>query len=48
MNKVKMVFMLVLFAAVVSLGLSGCKDKSDEHPNGEIPAKEHPAGEHPG
>ena len=48
--------MVVLFAAVVSLGLAGCKDKS-EHPNGdhptkddatkEHPAKEAPANEHP-
>ncbi len=63
MNKVKKVFVLVLVAAIVSLGLSltGCKKKtettgtnisSEEHPEGEHPAKkdpgkEHPEGEHP-
>ena len=39
MNKLKKVFVLVLIVAVVSLGLAGCKDKSEhEHPTG---------GEHP-
>ncbi len=56
MNKVKKVFVLVLVAAVVSLGLTGCKQES-EPPAGEqsaeetaaeeTPAEEHPAGEHP-
>ena len=56
MNKLKKVFLLVLIAAVVSLGATGCKSKS-EHPEGEnpsseppakqTPSDEHPAGEHP-
>jgi len=41
MNKVKKVFVLVLVAAVVSLGLTGCKQKS------EPPAEGTPSGEHP-
>ena len=55
-NKMKKLFILVLVAAVVSLGLTGCKEKS-EPPAGEHPtekkeaeekaAEEHPAGEHP-
>ncbi len=58
MNKVKKVFVLVLVAAIVSLGLSltGCKKKTEtttpdisskEHPAGEHPAGEKPAGDHP-
>ncbi len=56
MNKMKNIFMLVLIAAVISLGLTGCKGKSkppaketqsEETPSKETPAKEHPAGEHP-
>ncbi len=56
MNKVKKVFVLVLIAAVVSFGLTGCKQKSEspsgehpssEHPTKETPAEETPAGEHP-
>jgi hypothetical protein len=49
MNKVKMVFVLVLIAAVVSLGLAGCKSEhpSGEHPSSEHPSKEHPSEEHP-
>lgn len=59
MNNVKKVFVLMLIVAVVSLGLTGCKQKS-EHPSGdqsehptegtpaeETPDGEHPAGEHP-
>ncbi len=46
MNKVKKVFVLVLIAAVVSLGFTGCKQKS-EHPSGETPAGEHPTEETP-
>ena len=44
MNKVKKIFILVLIVAVVSLGLTGCKDKS-EHPSGEHPTSEHPSKE---
>jgi len=56
MNKVKKVFVLVLVAAVVSFGLTGCKQKSEppaegtpsgETPSEETPAEETPAGEHP-
>jgi len=56
MNKVKKVFVLVLVAAVVSLGLTGCKQKSEppaseqpvsEQAASETPAEETPAGEHP-
>ena len=56
MIKMKKLFVLLLIAAVVSLGLAGCK-KHSEHPTGdhpskessseEHPASEHPAGEHP-
>jgi hypothetical protein len=46
MNKVKKVFVLVLIAAVVSLGLTGCKKKS-EHPSGDHPSSEHPTKETP-
>ncbi len=53
MNKVKKVFVLVLVAAIVSLGLSltGCKKKTETPPEGtstkETTTEEHPAGEHP-
>ena len=56
MNKVKKVFVLVLVAAVVSFGLTGCKQKdeppaeetpSSEQPTEETPAEETPAEEHP-
>ena len=46
MNKVKKVFVLVLIAAVVSLGLTGCK-KDSEHPSGDHPSSEHPSKEAP-
>jgi len=46
MNNVKIIFVSVLIAAVVSLGLTGCKDKS-EHPSEETPSKELPSSEHP-
>ena len=46
MNKMKKLFVLVLIAAVVSLGMIGCKDKS-EHPTGEHPSSEHPSKEAP-
>ena len=46
MNKIKKVFVLVLIAVVVSLGLMGCKDNS-EQPSKETPSEEHPTGEHP-
>ncbi len=56
MNKLKKILVLVLIAAVVSLGGSGCKGKSEhptnEHPSKQAPAKEAspnepPAAEHP-
>ena len=56
MNKLKKVFVLVLIVAVVSLGLTGCKKKSEhpsvdhpssEHPSKEAPTEEHPSSEHP-
>ena len=46
MSKVKKVFVLLLIAAVVSLGLTGCKKKESEHPADEHPTSEQPA-EHP-
>jgi len=46
MNKVKKVFVLVLIAAVVSLGLTGCK-KHSEHPSGDHPSSEHPSKKAP-
>ena len=51
MNKMKKVFVLLLIVAVVSLGLTGCKGKSEpppeETPSQEHPTEEHPTGEHP-
>jgi hypothetical protein len=52
MNKLKKVFVLVLVAAVVSLGLTGCKQKNEQPaegtPSSEHPAaSEHPSSEHP-
>ena len=51
MNKMKKVFVLLLIVAVVSLGLMGCKGKSEpppeETPSQEHPTEEHPTGEHP-
>ncbi len=56
MNTLKKIFLVLLIAAVVSLGLTGCKQKSEhpsgdhpsgEHPAEETPAEEHPSGEHP-
>ena len=44
MNKVKKVFVLVLIAAVVSLGLTGCKKKS-EHPTKKTVSEEHQTSE---
>lgn len=35
----KKIFVLVLIATVLSLSLTGCKDKS-EHPSGEHPSAE--------
>ena len=46
MNKLKKIFMLVLIAAVVAIGVTGCKSKS-EHPEGESPSSEPPAKETP-
>ncbi len=45
-NNVKKVIVLLLVAAVVSLGLTGCKHKN-EQPTEGTPASEHPASEHP-
>ena len=49
MSKFKKVFVLLLIVAVVSLSLTGCKDKSKQpsgdQSNGEHPSSEHPAGE---
>ncbi len=54
MNKMKKVLVLVLVAAIVSLGLSltGCKKKTETPPEtppaGEVAPDEHSAGEeHP-
>ena len=52
MNKLKKVLVLVLVAAIVSLGLSlmGCKKAEPAKktpPAGEVTPDEHPAGEHP-
>jgi hypothetical protein len=44
MNKVKKIFVLVLVAAIVSLGLTGCKQKSEQPAEG-TPTSEHPAAE---
>ena len=56
MNKLKKIFVMVMIAAIVSLGVTGCKKKT-EHPGGEHPSKQAPpeestpnqppAGEHP-
>lgn len=46
MNTLKKIFLVLLIAAVVSLGLTGCKQKS-EHPSGDHPSGEHPAEETP-
>ena len=43
-KKMKKLFILLLVAAVVSLGLTGCKEKS-EQPTGEHPSTEHPTEE---
>ncbi len=46
MNKMRKVFVLVLVAAIVSLGFMGCKDNGEhEHPAGEHPKSEHPTEE---
>ncbi len=53
MNKVKKVLVLVLVAAILSLGVSltGCKKKTEtppeETPSKETTPAEHPEGEHP-
>jgi hypothetical protein len=44
MKELKKLFVLVLVAAVVSLGLAGCKN-GPEHPTGEHPSSEHPTEE---
>lgn len=46
MNTLKKIFLVLLIAAVVSLGLTGCKQKN-EHPSGDHPSGEHPAEETP-
>ena len=51
MSKLKKVCALVLVAAVVLLGLTCCKEKSEhptgEHPTTEAATEEHPSSEHP-
>ena len=51
MRKLKRALVLVLTVAVVSLGLTGCKEESEhptgEHPSGQASSSEHPAGEQP-
>ncbi|MHC4737643.1 MAG: hypothetical protein ACYS9Y_01935 [Planctomycetota bacterium] len=51
MNTLKKIFVLVLIVAVVSLSLTGCKDKSEpssvEQPSEETISEEHPTSEHP-
>ena len=50
-NIVKKIVVLALIVAVVSLGLTGCKDKSEpssvEQPSKETISEEHPTSEHP-
>ena len=44
--KMKKLFILLLVAAVVSLGFTGCKKEAEDHPTGEHPtANEHPTEE---
>ena len=51
MKRIKKVLVLVLVAAIVSLGFAGCKDNGEhptsEHPTEEGSTSEHPASEHP-
>ncbi|UCC97046.1 MAG: hypothetical protein JSW66_14515 [Phycisphaerales bacterium] len=56
MGKLRRIFVLMLIAAVVSLGVTGCESKSEqpneehptsEHPTEEAPSEEHPSSEHP-
>jgi hypothetical protein len=51
MNKAKKAFVLVLVVAIVSLGLTSCKQKSEpagsDLPAGEVVSEEHPTSEHP-
>ena len=56
MKKSRKIIVLMLIAAVVSLGLTGCnnenKRSSGDHPTSEHPSKktsskEHPTNEHP-
>ena len=46
MRKLRGVLVLVLFAAIISLSLAGCKSHGD-HPSKEHPKQEHPSSEHP-
>lgn len=56
MGTLKKIFTLVLVAAIVSIGVTGCKGESkppaddhpsSEHPTEETPSEEHPSSEHP-
>ena len=51
MNKIKKILVLVLVAAIVSLGLTACKEKSEhptaDQPSGDQPTKETVPEEHP-
>jgi len=57
MNTLKNMLVLILIAAVVSLGATGCSKKSKSTPeeqpsqgassSEETPSEEHPAAEHP-
>ena len=52
MNTLRKVLLPMLVIAAASLGLAGCKQKSDhptnpEHPTEKAVPAEHPAGEHP-
>jgi hypothetical protein len=51
MNKLRKILVLALIVVVASIGMMGCKEKSEhpghDHPDGEHPASEHPAEEAP-
>ena len=56
MKKLKKIFVLMLIAAFVSFGLTGCNNKSkppsetpptSEHPSKEAPSEDQPTSEHP-
>ena len=51
MNSLRKIFLLVSITAFFTLGVSGCKKKTEQpsvdQPTTVVPAEEHPAGEHP-